>query len=134
MMKGFLLLLFCLALAVAEKDYTDTVNLLKEKIKSPEHMHSAWDRLAFISDTYGPRMWGSVVLEQVINEMISQANKEKFDKVRLESVSNFTKWVRGRESLILYSPRPNPTKLDVIGLGGSVSGDVMAEVVVVEDY
>ncbi len=66
--------------------------------------------------------------------MLNQANKEKFDKVRLEAVANFTKWVRGKESLILYSPRPTPSKLDVIGLGGSVSGDVKAEVVVVQDY
>ena len=34
----------------------------------------------------------------------------------------------------MYSPRPTPTKLDVIGLGGSVAGDVKADVVVVEDY
>ena len=34
----------------------------------------------------------------------------------------------------MYSPRPTPTKLDVIGLGGSVAGDVKADVVVVKDY
>lgn len=34
----------------------------------------------------------------------------------------------------MTSPRPVPTKLDVIGLGGSVSGDVQAEVIVVENY
>lgn len=79
-------------------------------------------------------MWGSIVLEQVISEMMNQATKIKFDKVRLESVANFTKWVRGKESLILYDPRPSPSKLDVIGLGGSVSGDVKEEVIVVEDY
>ncbi len=37
-------------------------------------------------------------------------------------MTNFTKWVRGEESLTLLSPRPNPTKLDVIGLGGSAVG------------
>ena len=66
--------------------------------------------------------------------MQNQANNEKFDKVRLETVSNFTKWVRGKESLVMYSPRPTPTKLDVIGLGNSVAGDVKADVVVVDNY
>ena len=37
-------------------------------------------------------------------------------------MKNFTKWVRGKESLILKSPRPVPTALDVIGLGGTVAG------------
>ena len=134
MNKIVLVLLLCLGLLHAEKNYTDTVNLLAQKIKSPAHQHYAWNRLANISDTYGPRMWGSTVLEQVIQEMMNQANHEKFEKVRLEAVSNFTKWVRGKESLTMLSPRPNPTKLDVIGLGGSVSGDVQADVVVVENY
>jgi carboxypeptidase Q len=34
----------------------------------------------------------------------------------------------------MYEPRPVPTKLGLIGMGGSVSGNVKAEVVVVKDY
>lgn len=49
----------------------------------PEYKHSAWNRLAYLTDTYGPRMWGSAVLEQAIHEMMNQASKEGFDKVRL---------------------------------------------------
>ena len=48
--------------------------MLAAKIKEEPFKHSAWNRLAYISDTYGPRMWGSVVLEQVILEMQKQAN------------------------------------------------------------
>lgn len=132
--KAVLLLCALVLLAAAEKDYTETVHQLQDKMKEDGFKHSAWNRLAYISDTYGPRMWGSTVLEQVIHEMQAAATKEKFENIRLESVSNFTKWVRGKESLILYEPRPTPTKIDVIGLGGSVKGDVKAEVVVVEDY
>lgn len=51
-----------------------------------------------------------------------------FDKVRKEPVSNFTKWVRGTESLTLFKPRPFQTKLDVIGLGGSVAGYFLVNV------
>lgn len=82
----------------AEKDYTDFVKSLKTNIEDPktDFYHSAYNRLAFISDTYGPRVWGSQTLEQVIFEMFSSAKKDGFDNVRLEPVSNFTKWVRGR--------------------------------------
>ena len=50
------------------------------------------------------------------------AEKEGFENVHLENVSNFTKWVRGHEELTLYEPRPVPQKLGVIGLGRSISG------------
>ena len=50
------------------------------------------------------------------------AYEEQFDNIRLEPVSDFTKWVRGNEELTLLSPRPFPSKLSVIGLGGSVAG------------
>jgi hypothetical protein len=67
-------------------------------------------------------MWGSAVLESAIKNMQEQAIAEGFDNVRLEPVTNFTKWVRGAESLTLYSPRPVPTPLKLIGLGGSAPG------------
>jgi hypothetical protein len=67
-------------------------------------------------------MWGSAVLETAIKSMYDQAKAEGFDNVKLEPVTNFTKWVRGAESLTLYSPRPTPSPLKLIGLGGSVPG------------
>lgn len=121
-------ILLCLVSATfsAEKNYTDFVLSLKDKIQQEPYKHSAYERLAFIVDTYGSRMWGSAALEKVILEMFYEAHDTGFDKIELEPVSNFTKWVRGEESLTLMSPRPYPTKLDVIGLGGSVSGDIEA--------
>jgi carboxypeptidase Q len=95
---------------------------MQDKIQESPFKGSAYERLAYIVDTYGTRMWGSITLEQVIHEVSSMAQKEGFDNVHLESVSNFTKWVRGNEELTLYSPRPTPTKLGLTGLGGSVSG------------
>jgi carboxypeptidase Q len=108
----------------AEKDYTDFVKNLKENIENTtgDFYHSAYNRLAYISDTYGPRIWGGQALEQVIFELASMAKKDGFDNVHLEPVSNFTKWVRGNEALTLYSPRPFPQPLGVIGLGRSISG------------
>ena len=80
----------------AEKDYTEFVNNLKLKITQAPFKGSAYDRLAYITDSYGPRMWGSTVLEQVIHKMMTYAQEEQFDNIRLEPVNNFTKWVRGR--------------------------------------
>ena len=79
-------------------------------------------------------MWGGQVLEMVITEMFSKAKRDGFDNVHLEPVANFTKWVRGEESLILHSPRPVPQKLGLIGLGRSTSGHVTAEAIVVRTF
>ena len=49
-----------------QKNYTDFVNDLKNKIGQSPFKGASYDTLAYIVDTYGPRMWGSVALEQVI--------------------------------------------------------------------
>lgn len=66
--------------------------------------------------------------------MMYYAQEEQFDNIRLESVANFTKWVRVRESLTMTSPRPTATKLSLTALGGSVSGDIQGSVVVVDTF
>jgi carboxypeptidase Q len=132
------LLLACLIIMLvsAEKDYTELVKFLKANIEDQKgpFYHSAFSRLAYISDTYGPRMWGSETLEMVISEMASMASKEGFDNIRLEPVQNFTKWIRGKESLTLFSPRPTPQKLNLIGLGKSISGNVKADAIVFRSF
>ena len=124
MLAKLAVLLLVLTVVHTEKDYTDFVNHLKTNIENTTggFYHSAYNSLAYISDTYGPRMWGGQVLEMVITEMFSKAKKDGFDNVHLEPVTNFTKWVRGKESLTLYSPRPTPQKLGVIAFGRSISG------------
>ena len=66
--------------------------------------------------------------------MANLAHKDGFDNIRLEPVANFTKWIRGKEELILHSPRPFPQKLGLIGLGRTISGHVMAEAIVVRSF
>lgn len=77
------LLVFCLLIALlsavtVEKDYTNFVKDLKDKIGMAPFKGSAYNRLAYITDTYGPRMWGSMSLEQCIYEIASMASKEGF--------------------------------------------------------
>lgn len=53
-----------LGTATCEKDYTDFVKNIESSIQNSSSVfyHSAYERLAYISDTYGPRMWGSKAL------------------------------------------------------------------------
>jgi len=85
---GYLrLIVVCILLATihAEKDYTDVVKLLKSQIenKTGPFYHSAYNKLAYISDTYGPRVWGSQVLEMVISEVFTMTAREGFENIRL---------------------------------------------------
>lgn len=87
-MRGFITLILCLAVIFSavlavEKDYTDFVKNLQQKIKLPPFKGSAYERLAYITDSYGPRMWGSSALEQVIAEMMVMAQKEGFENIHL---------------------------------------------------
>jgi carboxypeptidase Q len=69
MLKNLIFLALILVLTLsAEKDYTDLVKKLKSSIEDPNGIfyHSAFNRLAYISDSFGPRLWGSQTLETVI--------------------------------------------------------------------
>ena len=79
----FSLLILSQVVVSAEKDYTDLVKYLQQKIKESPFKGSAYNRLAYITDSYGPRMWGSVVLEQVIHQMLNYAQEEQFENIRL---------------------------------------------------
>lgn len=84
--------------SLGEKDYTDDINKIKSAIqdKNGNHYHEAYKKLAYITDTFGPRMWGSSALENTLVHLYKLAKQEGFQNVRLEAVKNFTKWVRGK--------------------------------------
>lgn len=45
-----------------QKDYTNFVKDLQQKIQQSPFKGASYDRLAYITDTYGTRMWGSTTL------------------------------------------------------------------------
>ena len=51
-----------------------------------------------------------------------------------EKIQNVPKWVRGKESLTMLSPRPFPSPIPLIGLGKSIGGNVTAEVVIFHSF
>lgn len=95
---------------------------------------TAYDRLAYLCDTFGPRLSGSKNLENSINWILMEMKKDGLDKVQGQRV-RVPSWIRGKESIRLL--RPFNRELAMLGLGSSVStprSGITADVVVVNDY
>lgn len=95
---------------------------------------AAWNKLAQLTDKFGPRLSGSASLEAAIDWIISEMKKDGLQNVRGERVM-VPHWVRGEESATLISPRR--TALHMIGLGRSVGtskSGITAQVMVVKDF
>ncbi len=94
----------------------------------------AWDRLAFMTDTFGPRLSGSANLDATLRWAEAEMKKDGLENVRLEPVM-VPQWIRGDESLEILEPFPN--KLPILGLGGSVSTrseGVTGELMIVKSF
>ncbi len=95
---------------------------------------SMFERLAYVTDTFGPRLSGSAGLEQAIDWILAEMESDGLDNVRGEKVM-VPNWKRGEESLTLVSPRVDD--LQILGLGGSIGtpdGGVEGEVLVVKSF
>ncbi len=113
------------------KQYTDTANRL---IHSATNSPFAFKRLETLCDTFGPRFTGSANLENAIDWCMKEMKKDGFKNVHGEKVK-VPRWVRGKESATLISPRHR--NLPMMGLGGSVGTPkegITAEVLVVKSF
>ena len=94
----------------------------------------AWDRLAFMTDTFGPRLSGSPNLDATLRWAEAEMKKDSLDNVRLEPVM-VPQWIRGDESLEIVEPFPN--KVPILGLGGSIGTrpeGLVGEVMMVKSF
>lgn len=94
----------------------------------------AWERLALLGDTFGPRLSGSENLADAIAWALDEMKRDGLENVRAEPVK-VPHWVRGRESADIVSPRRHP--LVMLGLGNSVGTPpegLEAEVLVVGSF
>ncbi|KAI5061054.1 hypothetical protein GOP47_0023559 [Adiantum capillus-veneris] len=96
--------------------------------------NSAYNRLAYMTDTFGPRLSGSIALEKALNW-----TKEEIFKDGLEVQEEPVKvpcWVRGHEYATLRSPRVKDVR--IAGLGGSIGTPngkpLIARVLVVSSF
>jgi carboxypeptidase Q len=95
---------------------------------------TGWERLAYMVDTFGPRISGSVNLEMALDWILQRLGEDGLDGVRSQPVM-VPHWVRGQESLEMIQPRPR--QLPMLALGGSVGtppGGILGEVLVVESF
>lgn len=118
-----------------QNNIDDVLKLLNETIsKNPEYKEKAWNTAAYLSDTFGPRLWGSESLQYFTDEVINMMKNDGFEKYYKQEVPDTPVWKRGEEYLILKDPREVPTKIPMIGLGWSIGGDFEAEVIVVKNF
>jgi len=95
---------------------------------------AAWNRLAYLTDTFGPRFSGSENLERAIEWILEEMQRDGLQNVRGEPVF-VPHWVRGDEKLVLLEPHER--ELGILGLGGSIGtgpGGVTGEVLVVGSF
>lgn len=96
--------------------------------------HDAYARLTELVDHFPARITGSVYLEQAIDWIVDEMERDGLDKPHADPTL-VEHWVRGEESLTMTLPRPD--RLPVLGLGGSVgtpSGGIRAELLVVGSF
>lgn len=95
---------------------------------------TAYNRLAYICDTFGPRLSGSKNLENSIDWIIDEMIKDGLDNVAGEKVK-VPVWKRGNESIELL--KPFKKDLSMLGLGGSIStprSGITSELIIVDDF
>ena len=95
---------------------------------------AAWQRLAYLGDTFGSRLSGSPNLAAAITWALDEMARDGLENVHAEPVQ-VPHWVRGRESLEIVGPIPQP--LVVLGLGNSIGtppGGVEADLLVVHSF
>ncbi len=103
-------------------------------IAAATHTDFAWQRLARLCDTFGPRFSGTTNLENAIDWILDEMRKDGLDNVHGEAV-DIPHWVRGEESAELLEPHPR--QLPMLGLGGSIATPpegITAPVLVVKSF
>jgi carboxypeptidase Q len=95
---------------------------------------SAYNRLAVLTDQFGPRLSGSDNLERAIDWVLAEMRSDNLDHVHPEPIM-VPHWVRGDESAELLEPRRR--RLPMLGLGGSIAtpaAGITAPVLVVRSF
>ncbi|MFT5142058.1 MAG: carboxypeptidase Q [Thalassolituus oleivorans] len=95
---------------------------------------TTYERLAYLTDTFGPRLSGSESLEDAIDWILEEMRRDGLENVRGEPVL-VPKWVRGHESVTMVEPRQ--ANIPMLGLGNSIGTGpegVTADVLVVKSF
>ena len=96
--------------------------------------NQSYNRLALFTDTFGSRLSGSQNLENAIDYMLTELEKDGQENVHGEVV-NVTHWVRNTEYAKLVEPREYD--IAITGLGSSVGTPeegILADAIVVSSF
>lgn len=113
------------------RTYRDVANRLTRAALADS---ATYDRLAYFTDTFGPRLSGSANLERAIDWVVEEMKRDGLENVHTEPVM-VPHWVRGHEELTMQSPQPHG--MAILGLGGTIAtppGGITADVLVVGSF
>lgn len=137
-LKKFYSTLFIVLLAIPVLSQPLVKQNIKETsdklIKAALANNLGFERLTYLTDYYGPRLSGSEILEQGIDWVVQEMEKDGFDRVWTQPVT-VPHWVRGKESISLDAPIKK--ELPMASLGGSVGTPeegITAEVMLVKSF
>ena len=120
----------CWAKAI-EKRYTEaSLKIIAEAMSDS----TAYNRLSYLCDTFGPRLSGSKNLEDAIDWIIREMKYDGLQNVVGERV-RVPVWLRGKESVTLL--RPFEKEMEILGVGGSIGtpkSGITSDVIVVKDF
>ena len=132
--KYFLFFLIFLNLSFSNSIQGKYKNIATKIITNAKVDSTAYKRLEYLCDTYGPRLSGSKNLERSIKWILKKMKEDKLENVKGQRVKVPT-WIRGQESAMLM--KPFKRKLSMLGLGGSISTPktgITSEVIVVNNF
>lgn len=128
-------LLAALPLRVASQTLTPDIRANAGRlIDAAMSSDRVWDRVVYYVDTYPHRLTGSPMLEESLDWIVGELEKDGFDRIE-EMPVRAPHWVRGEESLVMHAPLTRP--LPMLGLGNSVGtgpGGITGDVVVVSSF
>ncbi|XP_022087593.1 carboxypeptidase Q-like [Acanthaster planci] len=114
--------------------YKDVANEIMAYIVNGSAKGQVYNRLALFTDTFGNRLVGTKNLENSIDFMLNELQKDGLQNVHGEEVV-VPHWVRGNESAVMLEPRRY--NLIMLGLGSSVGTPpegITAEAIVVSSF
>jgi hypothetical protein len=79
----YIMFLLLAWLGACQDKYAAAVTKLRQAMLTSQFKHQSFDRLAYVVDTFGPRLWGSKSLELAIEHLYQMAKDDGFDNVRL---------------------------------------------------
>ncbi len=132
---GIMFIWLSMVVQTQAQSLTETYGKVAQRIiEAAQADSSAFERLAYLVDTFGARFSGSANLEAAIDWILQEMEADGLENVHGEEVM-VPRWIRGAESVEMLSPRYKP--MAMLGLGGSIATPpegITAEVLVVGSF